>query len=51
MDDPVWDHSVFTKNRKRLLAGDIARAFFERVLAQARQAHLLSNEHSLWTAR
>jgi len=32
MDDPVWDHSVFTKNR-------------ERVLAQARQAHLLSNEH------
>jgi transposase len=45
MDDPVWDHSVFTKNRERLLAGDIAQAFFERVLAQARQAHLLSNEH------
>ena len=45
MDDPVWDHSVFTKNRERLLAGDIAQAFFERVLAQARQAHLLSNDH------
>ena len=45
MDDPVWDHSVFTKNRERLLAGDIAQAFFERVLVQARQAHLLSNEH------
>ena len=45
MDDPVWDHSVFTKNRERLLAGDIAQAFFERVLAQARQAHLLSTEH------
>jgi transposase len=45
MDDPVWDHSVFTKNRERLLAGDIAQAFFERVLAQARDAHLLSTEH------
>src|SRR3989441_2144278 len=45
MDDLVWDHSVFTKNRERLLAGDIAQAFFERVLAQARHAHLLSNEH------
>lgn len=45
MDDPVWDHSVFTKNRERLLAGDIARAVFERVLAQARSRHLLSNEH------
>ncbi len=28
MDDPVWDATVFTKNRQRLLAGDIARAFF-----------------------
>lgn len=45
MDDPVWDHSVFTKNRERLRAGDIAQAFFERVLVQARQAHLLSHEH------
>jgi transposase len=45
MDDLVWDHSVFTKNRERRLAGDIAEAFFERVLAQARHAHLLSNEH------
>ena len=33
MDDPVWDPTVFTKNRERLLRGDIARAFFERVLA------------------
>src|SRR6266699_2946104 len=38
MDDPVWDHSVFTKNRERLLAGHIAQAFFDRVLAQAGQA-------------
>src|SRR5499433_3605812 len=45
MDDPVWDVTVFTKNRQRLLAGDIARAFFARVLAQARQQGVLSDEH------
>ena len=45
MDDPVWDPTVFTKNRERLLRGDIARAFFERVLAQAPGRHLLSGEH------
>jgi hypothetical protein len=36
---------VFTKNRERLLRGDIARAFFERVLAQAQGRQLLSAEH------
>jgi transposase len=45
MDDPIWDATVFTKNRERLLAGDIAQAFFERALAQARQRGLLSDEH------
>ncbi len=45
MDDPVWDPTVFSKNRERLLAGDIAQAFFDRVLAQARQQELLSDEH------
>jgi transposase len=45
MDDPIWDPSVFTKNRERLLAGDIAQAFFDRVLAQARAQQLLSTEH------
>src|SRR5215831_9187304 len=45
MDDPVWDPTVFTKNRERLLQGDIARAFFERVLAQAKARQLLSTEH------
>src|SRR6266849_6393217 len=35
MDDPIWDPTTFTKNRDRLLRGDIARALFERVLAQA----------------
>ena len=45
MDDPVWDATVFTKNRDRLLEGDIAAAFFEKVLSQARQQGLLSAEH------
>ncbi len=44
MDDPIWDATVFTKNRERLLAGDIAQAFFTRILAQARQRGLLSDE-------
>src|SRR3989449_7358643 len=45
MDDPIWDPTVFTKNRERLLAGDIAQAFFARVLAQARERGFLSDEH------
>ncbi len=45
MDDAVWDVTVFTKNRDRLLEGDVARAFFNEVLAQARTAKLLSDEH------
>ena len=45
MDDPVWDPTVFTQNRERVLRGDIARAFFERVLAQAQGHQLLSAEH------
>jgi transposase len=45
MDDVVWDATVFTKNRDRLLRGDVAQAFFDRVLAQARENRLLSNEH------
>jgi transposase len=44
-DDRIWDATVFTKNRQRLLDGDIARAFFERVVAQARARELLSDEH------
>src|SRR3954466_12164423 len=36
MDDAVWVPTTFTKNRDRLLEGDIARAFFEDVVAQAR---------------
>jgi len=45
MDDPVWDPTTFTKNRQRLLNGEIAERFFERVLAQARAQELLSDEH------
>jgi hypothetical protein len=45
MDDPVWNATVFTKNRERLLRGEIARAFFDRVVAQARERGLLSDEH------
>ena len=44
-DDPVWDATVFTKNRDRLLAGDVAQAFFEAVLTQAKAKRLLSAEH------
>ena len=45
IDDLVWDVTVFTKNRDRLLEGEVAQAFFEQVLAQAREADLLSSEH------
>jgi transposase len=45
MDDRVWDVTVFTKNRDRLLAGEIAEGFFQAVLAEARGAGLLSDEH------
>jgi len=45
MDDPVWVPTTFTKNRDRLLEGDVARAFFDAVLAQAEEKHLLSSDH------
>jgi transposase len=45
MDEPVWVPTVFTKNRDRLLDGDIAQKFFDQVLKQAREAELLSDEH------
>jgi IS5 family transposase len=41
----VWTPTTFTKNRERLLDGDIARAFFEDIVAQAREQRLLSDEH------
>ncbi len=45
MDERVWDPSTFSKNRERFLAGGVADAFFDRILAQARQRDLLSDEH------
>ena len=45
MDEPIWDHSTFSKNRDRLLRGDIADAFFAEVLGEARTSGLLSDEH------
>src|SRR3954470_10124555 len=45
MDDAVWSATTFTKNRDRLLSGDIAQAFFAAVLIHADRARLLSDEH------
>src|SRR6516225_3276033 len=45
VDDPVWDHSSFSKNRDRLLAGDIAGKFLAAVLSRPRVRRLLSSEH------
>jgi transposase len=45
MDEPVWVPTVFSKNRDRLLEGDIARRFFEQILEQAAAAQLTSDEH------
>jgi transposase len=45
VDDPVWDPTTFSKNRDRLLRGEVAEAFFEAVVAEAREAGLLSDEH------
>src|SRR5919109_5494929 len=44
MDDAVWDPSTYSKNRERLLEGDIAHTFFNQVLAQAQERQLLSDE-------
>ncbi len=45
MDDVVWDATVFTKNRDRVLGGEVAEVFFQEVLAEARRRRLLSDEH------
>jgi transposase len=45
MDDEIWSPTTFSKNRDRLLAGDVAAAFFDAVVGQARQAGVLSDEH------
>jgi len=45
MDDAVWDHSVFSKNRDRLLENDIVESFFTEVMTLAEKRGLLSKEH------
>src|ERR1700761_2723217 len=45
VDDAVWDHSTFSKNRDRLLEGDVAAKLLSAVLAQPRVKRLLSTEH------
>ena len=45
VDDAAWDHSVFSKNRDRLLEGDIAAKFLAAILAQPRVRKLLSTDH------
>ncbi len=45
LDDPVWNATVYGKNRERLLKGEVAQAFFEEVLKLAGEQQLLSDEH------
>ena len=45
MDDAVWDVTVFTKNRERLIAGAVSQKLLESVLVEARAHALLSEEH------
>jgi len=45
MDDQVWDASTFSKNRERLLSGDVPQRFLEAIVDQARSAGLTSDEH------
>ena len=48
MDDPIWSPTTFSKNRDRLLRADVASAFFDGVLPQARAAALLSDDALHW---
>jgi transposase len=50
MDDPVWDHSTFSKNRERLIASDVAAAFFQRILKQAGAGGSCPTSILPWTA-
>jgi transposase len=51
LDDPVWDATVFTKNRNRLLEAEVAKEFLARVVGQAQAKGRNSMSTSLWTAR
>lgn len=45
LDDKVWDHSTFSTNMERLIDADVSRLFLSTIMAQARKAKLLSDEH------
>ncbi len=45
LDEPVWEVTVFSKNRERLLKADVARQFFQRVVKEAQALDLMSDEH------
>jgi transposase len=45
IDDPVWDHSVFSKNRERLMEHGVVEMLFDEILAQAEREDWLSREH------
>jgi hypothetical protein len=45
MDDVVWDATVYTENRQRLLEADVAKKFFDLVVEQARSRDPMSDEH------
>ena len=47
--DHSFDHSVFAKNRSRLLEAEVSREFLLAIVEQARQQGLLSAEHLAWT--
>src|SRR5262245_50739772 len=46
IDEPVWDHSTYSKNRDRLLEADIARKFLNGIVEHPKVKPLLSDEHS-----
>ena len=48
MDDAIWDATMFSKNRERLLDGEVAQAFFDQVLAQARKRGCCRTTTSPW---
>ena len=45
IDESVWDHSTFTKNRERLIEAKVARKLLRRIVRRAKAERLLSNEH------
>ena len=45
VDDAVWNHSSFSKNRNRLLEHDVVPALFEEIITLARKKDLISDEH------